>query len=52
MNLGKNIFELRKKREGVPYVTSKFDKQEKRLDSLMSMVFLRRKKDNLYKQQA
>lgn len=42
----KVAFEERKKKEGVPYVTSKFDKQEKRLDSLMSMVLLRRNKDN------
>ena len=44
-------FEERKKQEGVSYVTSKFDKQEKRLDGLMSMVLLRRKKDNQYKQE-
>ncbi len=47
----KVAFEKRKKQEGVPYVTSKFDKQEKRLDGLISMVLLRRKKDNLYKQE-
>lgn len=47
----KVAFEERKKQEGVPYVTSKFDKQEKRLDSLMSMVLLRRKKDNQHKQE-
>lgn len=46
----KIAFETRKKQEGVSYVTSKFDKQEKRLDSLMTMVLLRRKKDNLYQQ--
>lgn len=46
----KVAFEKRKKQEGVPYVTSKFDKQEKRLDGLISMVLLRRKKDNQYKQ--
>lgn len=47
----KVAFEARKKQEEVSYVTSKFDKQEKRLDSLMSMVLLRRKKDNLYQQE-
>lgn len=47
----KVVFEKRKKQEGVPYVTSKFDKQEKRLDGLISMVLLRRKKDNQYKQE-
>lgn len=47
----KVAFEKRKKQEGVPYVTSKFDKQEKRLDGLISMVLLRRKKDNQYKQE-
>lgn len=47
----KVAFEKRKKQEGVPYVTSKFDKQEKRLDGLMSMVLLRRKKDNQHKQE-
>lgn len=47
----KLAFEERKKREGVPYVTSIFDKQEKRLDALMSMVFIRRRKDNQYKQE-
>ena len=47
----KVAFETRKKQEEVSYVTSKFDKQEKRLDSLMSMVLLRRKKDNLYQQE-
>ena len=47
----KVAFEKRKKQEGVPYGTSKFDKQEKRLDSLMSMVLLRRKKDNQHKQE-
>ena len=47
----KVAFEERKKQEGVPYVTSKFDKQEKRLDGLMSMVLLRRKKDNQHKQE-
>jgi hypothetical protein len=46
----KVAFEERKKQEGTPYVTSKFDKQEKRLDRLMSMVFLRRNKDNQYQQ--
>ena len=47
----KVAFEERKKQEGVPYVTSKFDKQEKRLDGLMSIVLLRRKKDNQHKQE-
>lgn len=47
----KVAFEKRKKQEGVPYITSKFDKQEKRLDGLISMVLLRRKKDNQYKQE-
>lgn len=47
----KVAFEERKKQEGVPYVTSKFDKQEKRLDGLMSMVLFRRKKDNQHKQE-
>ena len=47
----KVAFEERKKQEGVPYGTSKFDTQEKRLDSLMSMVLLRRKKDNQHKQE-
>lgn len=47
----KVAFEERKKQEGVPYVTSKFDKQEKRLDGLMSMLLLRRKKDNQHKQE-
>ena len=47
----KVAFEERKKQEGVPYVTSKFDKQEKRLDGLISMVLLRRKKDNQHKQE-
>ena len=47
----KVAFEKRKKQEGVPYVTSKFDKQEKRLDGLISMVLLRRKKDNQHKQE-
>lgn len=46
----KVVFEERKKQEGVPYVTNKFDKQEKRLDGLMSMVLLRRKKDNQHNQ--
>ena len=47
----KVAFEKRKKQEGVPYGTSKFDKQEKRLDGLMSMVLFRRKKDNQHKQE-
>lgn len=47
----KVAFEKRKKQEGTPYVTSRFDKQEKRLDSLMSMVLLRRNKDNQYQQE-
>ena len=47
----KVAFEERKKQEGVPYVTSKFDKQGKRLDGLMSMVLFRRKKDNQHKQE-
>ncbi len=47
----KVAFEERKKQEGTPYVTGKFDKQEKRLDSLMSMVLLRRNKDNQYQQE-
>lgn len=47
----KIAFEERKKQEGVSYVTSRFDKQEKRLDGLMSMVLLRRKKDNQYRQE-
>ena len=47
----KVAFEERKKQEGVPYVTSKFDKQEKRLDGLMSMLLLRRKKDNQHNQE-
>lgn len=46
----KITFEERKRQEGVPYVTSKFDKQEKRLDTLMSVLLLRRKKDNEYNQ--
>ena len=47
----KATFEERKKQEGVPYVTNKFDRQEQQLDSLMSMVLLRREKDNLYQQE-
>lgn len=47
----KIIFEERKRQEGVPYVTSKFDKQEKRLDTIMSILLLRRKKDNVYSQE-
>lgn len=47
----KVVFEERKKQEGVSYVTNKFDKQEKRLDGLMSMVLLRRKKDNQHNQE-
>lgn len=46
----KIAFEERKKKEGVPYITSKFDKQEKRLDTIMSILLLRRKKDNEYNQ--
>lgn len=46
----KITFEERKRQEGVPYVTSKFDKQEKRLDTIMSILLLRRKKDNEYNQ--
>lgn len=47
----KVAFEERKKQEGNPYATSKFDKQEKRLNSLMTMVLLRRNKDNQYRQE-
>ena len=47
----KVAFEERKKQEGVSYVTSKFDKLEKRLDILMSMILLRRNRDNQYKQE-
>ena len=47
----KVAFEERKKQEGNPYVTSKFDKQEKRLNSLMTMVLLRRNRDNQYRQE-
>ena len=47
----KVAFEERKRKEGKPYVTSKFDKQEKRLDSLMSMVLYRVKRDNSHKQE-
>ena len=47
----KVAFEERKKQEGISYVTSKFDKQEKRLDSLMTMVLLRQDKDNQYRQE-
>lgn len=46
----KLLFEERKQQEGVSYVTSKFDKQEKILDNLMSIVLLRQNKDNQYKQ--
>lgn len=41
----KIAFVERKKKEGVPYVTSKFDSQEKRLNQLMSMIFIRQRKD-------
>lgn len=47
----KVAFEQRKKQEGVPFSTSSFDKQEKRLDTLMSIVLLRKKKDNQYNQE-
>ena len=47
----KVAFEEKKKQEGIPYGTIKFDKQEKRLDDLMSMVLLRRNKDNQYRQE-
>ncbi len=47
----KVAFKERKKQEETPYVTSKFDKQEKRLDSLMSMVLFRRNKDNQYQKE-
>lgn len=46
----KSHLKRKKRQEGVPYVTSKFDKQEKRLDTLMSILLLRRKKDNEYNQ--
>lgn len=39
-------YEERRKQEGKSYVTSKFDKQEKMLDNLMTMIFLRQRKDN------
>lgn len=42
-------FVERKKQQGVSFVTIRFDKQEKRLDSLMSMVLLHLDKDNQYK---
>ena len=47
----KAAFEKRKKQEKVPYVTTKFDRQEQRLDRLMTMVLLCREKDNLYQQE-
>lgn len=36
----------RKKQEGVPLSTSSFDNQEKRLDNLMSLILIRKRKDN------
>ena len=38
----KVVFENRKKQEGVSYSTSRFDKKDKRLDNLISMIILRR----------
>lgn len=46
----KVAFEKRKKDEGAPYTLGRFEKKEKILDNLMTMVLLRRKKDNLYQQ--
>lgn len=40
----KIAFETRKKQEGAKYSTSRFDKKEKMLDSLLTMIFLRKKK--------
>lgn len=41
----KILFEERKKQSGQPYATSKFDNQEKRINSLLTMINLRTKKD-------
>ena len=47
----KVAFVERKKQQGVSFVTSRFDKKEKMLDTLMSIVFLRQDKDNQYRQE-
>lgn len=48
----KVAFEKRKKEEGTSYSTSRFDRQEKRLNSLMSMIFIRKNKDSQSNQKA
>lgn len=47
----KVAFVERKKQQGVSFVTSRFDKKEKMLDTLMSIVLLRQDKDNQYRQE-
>lgn len=42
----KVAFEQRKKQEGVPFSTSSFDNHEKSLDNLMSLILIRKRKDN------
>ncbi len=44
----KFAFETKKRQEGVSYATAYFDNWEKKLDNLMTMILLRRKKDNLF----
>lgn len=47
MNMQDKVeYEERRKQEGKPYVISKFDKQEKMLDNLMTMIFLRQRRDS------
>ena len=47
----KVAFVEKKKQQGVSFVTSRFDKKEKMLDTLMSIVLLRQDKDNQYRQE-
>ena len=47
----KVAYEKINKQEGKTYTTSLFDTREKRLDKLMTMVILRRNKDNQYRQE-
>lgn len=44
-------FIQKKEQEGVPYLTARFDAQEKRLDNLIALVNLRRKQDDPYQQE-
>lgn len=44
-------FVQKKEKEGVPYLTDKFDAQEKRLANLITIVNQRRKKDDSYQQE-